>query len=119
MTRMKIYQLRRRGTCRFVLASPLDTSLSATCRGALRKLEAGKTELDPDAAVAAAFTIEDFAGDDERGPGFYLLLSADDTAALEAGARYLADAIYTTGGEDYVAGSWIVEVIEPATVAAA
>lgn len=118
MSRTIIYRIRRRGTAQFVLASPLSTSLSATCRGDLRKLEPGRTEVDPDEPVAVSFTVTDFAGDAERGPGFYLTLSDSDTDSLEAGARYLADAIYTISGNDYVAGSWIIEVLEPATVAA-
>lgn len=116
MTRQRTYQIRRRGTYSFVLASPLSTSLSATCRGDLRKLEPGKTVVDPDEVVAVSFTVEDFPGDAERGPGFYLNLTAADTDGLEAGARYLADAIYTIAGDDFVAGSWIIDVAEPATV---
>jgi hypothetical protein len=113
----KTYPIRRRGTYAFLLASKPGDSFAATCRGDLRKLDPGKSEVNPDATVAAAFTVSDFAGDDKRGPGFYLTLADDATAGLEAGARYLADAIYTVSGEDYVAGSWIIEVHEPATVA--
>lgn len=117
MSKPRTYTIRRRGTYSFVLATPLDTSLSATCRGDLRRLDDGEYEVDPDTSVAASFTVSDFAGDAERGPGFYLTLDETDTAALVAGARYLADAIVTISGNDYVQASWIIEVLEPATVA--
>lgn len=117
MSRTTTYQVRRGGTYRFVLASPLGTSLTATCQGDLRELDAGENEIDGSPTVAASFTVTDFAGDAERGPGFYLTLTSAATLSLEKGKRYLADAIVTISAEDYVQRSWIIEVLEPATVA--
>lgn len=119
MTKPRIYTIRRRGTYRFVLASPHGTDLTATARGNLRLLADGETEVDPDEPVAAEWDVSAFAGDETRGPGFYLELDAEATEGLEAGRRYLADAIVTISGSDFVQSSWIVAVLEPATVAVA
>lgn len=114
--RPKEFTVRRGGTRRFTLRVRLGETIDGMeCSGALKELEPGRNDVDQDTEVAVAFEIEDFAGDSERGPGWFLLLSATATAQLEAGKRYLADARVVADGEPYISRSWIIIVTQPAS----
>lgn len=85
----------------------------------MRKLEAGRNDLEPLAAVAAEFDVTDREADELAVPptpaGWTLTVSAGVSATLETG-RYLADAQQSMLGILVTHDPIVIEIYEPATV---
>lgn len=113
---MQTYTAQRGETCRFLLHSPLDTDLtgySVTCQ--MRRHNSTFRKLDLAAEPAAELAVTSFAGDSERGPGWYLTLSDSACEALALG-RYALDArIAVPGGDTVITDPWVLEIVNHVT----
>jgi len=112
---MRTYSAQRGETCRFLLHTPVDTDIAGwdvSCQmRRAEQLRRGAQGLDPDATLA----VTAFAGDDDRGPGWYFTLSAAVSAALSAG-RYKLDARVTLSNAEIVfSDTWALELLQPVT----
>lgn len=84
----------------------------------LRKLDPGKWELKPTAAVAASFTLVEREAAGAVAEGWDATISAADSLDLTAG-YYLADVRMTISGVVIIDDSIVIEIKEPATLPAA
>ena len=116
---MQNYTAQRGETRRWVLYAPLGTDLtdwSASCRA--RQFDLQRRAIASGATVAAELSVSTFAGDSERGPGWYLTLSAAACEALAVGVYQIDARIVLPGGEVAITDAWLLFVREPATEAA-
>lgn len=110
------YDVQRGATARWLLWAPVGTDLAGwNCGAALRPLPSGMFVLDPASELAAELVVEPFEGAGERGPGWYLTLTAAACDAL-APRMHLADArIVLPNGEVAITSSWQVRIAESAS----
>lgn len=117
---MNTYRAQRGETVRFLLHTPLETDISgfaATCE--MRSWGGTMRKLDTDAAPAATLAVTSFAGDADRGPGWYFTLSDTVCEALEPG-RYILDArIDLSNGETTITDPWVLDLAQHVTEPAA
>lgn len=115
MSERAVYTIRRGADYSFVLASALTEDTSGyTCAAKIKRLPGGRNSYTPSSTIAATYTVTEFAGDDDRGPGWYLTLTDTQTLALTPGT-YMADALIENGATDYITASWVLEVVETVT----
>ena len=113
---MNRYTVQRGETKRWLLWDEPGADLTGvSVEAVLRPFDRRRGGVQPGDAVAAALTPAPFAGEGERGPGFYLTLAAADSEALDLGL-YQADARVTLAGNEIaISEAWHIEVVEPAT----
>lgn len=115
MSERAVYTIRRGADYEFVLASEVGDDITGyTCTAKAKRLPGGVNSYTPASAVAATFAVMSFAGDTDRGPGWYLSLTDVQTLALDPGI-YMADALLENGANDYITKSWVLEVVETVT----
>lgn len=92
-----------------------DPGIVSSVVAKLRPLEPGKRTLEPDADLAATFTVDDRAVSGDIPAGWTLTIEPATSTTLEAG-EYLADARITIGTGVETTEGVIIRIYEPATV---
>lgn len=80
----------------------------------MRKLAPGKRTLDPDAPVAATFSVSARTADGGIPAGWTLMVDDVASAALDVGT-YLADAKLSVGSAKIITDPVQIQITEPAT----
>lgn len=115
MSERQVYTIRRGADYEFVIASEVGDDITGyTCEAKIKRLPGGINSYAPSSAVAETYTVTDFPGDADRGPGWYLSLTDTQTLDLDPGV-YMADALIENASDQYITAPWVLQVVETVT----
>lgn len=111
MADRQVFPVRAGSTHQLTLASPLASTFTATCTGAVYALPGGRNSNSYETASSATYTVTNFAGNATYGPGWYLTMADTVTDDLAPGVYLaIAEITYTAPSAWVDAVEWIIEV---------